>query len=40
MTLPELRAARRREGVASVGEERYAIPEEDGDVSVIPRRPA
>ena len=40
MTLPELRAALRREGVASVADVRYAILEEDGNVSVIRRRPA
>ena len=40
MTLPELRAALRREGVASVAEVRYAILEEDGNVSVIRRQPA
>lgn len=40
MTLPELRAALRREGVVSVGDVRYAILEEDGHVSVIRRRPA
>lgn len=39
MSLPELRAALRREGVVSVGEVRYAILEEDGRVSVIRRRP-
>jgi uncharacterized membrane protein YcaP (DUF421 family) len=39
MSLPELRAALRREGVVSVGEVRYAILEEDGSVSVIRRRP-
>lgn len=40
MTLPELRAALRREGVSSVTDVRYAILEEDGHVSVIRRRPA
>ena len=40
MTLPELRAALRREGVVSVTDVRYAILEEDGHVSVIRRRPA
>lgn len=40
MTLPELRAALRREGVVSVADVRYAILEEDGRVSVIRRRPA
>ena len=40
MTLPELRAALRREGVVSFRDVRYAILEEDGHVSVIPRRPA
>ena len=40
MTLPELRAALRREGVASFADVRYAILEEDGHVSVIRRRPA
>ena len=40
MTLPELRAALRREGVVSFSDVRYAILEEDGHVSVILRRPA
>jgi uncharacterized membrane protein YcaP (DUF421 family) len=40
MTLPELRAALRREGVVAMSEVRYAILEEDGHVSVIRRRPA
>lgn len=40
MSLPELRAALRREGVVSVAEVRYAMLEEDGRVSVIRRRPA
>jgi uncharacterized membrane protein YcaP (DUF421 family) len=40
MSLPELRAALRREGVVSIAEVRYAILEEDGRVSVIRRRPA
>jgi len=40
MTLPELRAALRREGVVSVGDVRYAILEEDGRGSAIRRRPA
>ena len=39
MSLPELRAALRREGVVSVAEVRYAMLEEDGRVSVIRRRP-
>lgn len=38
MTLSELRAALRREGVVSVSDVRYAILEEDGRVSVIRRR--
>jgi uncharacterized membrane protein YcaP (DUF421 family) len=39
MSLTELRAALRKEGVATMSEIRYAILEEDGHVSVIPRRP-
>ena len=38
MSLPELRTALRREGVLTFGDVRYAILEEDGRVSVIPRR--
>jgi uncharacterized membrane protein YcaP (DUF421 family) len=38
MSLAELRAALRKEGVATMSEVRYAILEEDGHVSVIPRR--
>jgi len=38
MTLSELRAALRKEGVATFTEVRYAILEEDGHVTVIPRR--
>jgi uncharacterized membrane protein YcaP (DUF421 family) len=38
MSLPELRTALRREGVLTVGDVRYAILEEDGRVSVIPRQ--
>jgi uncharacterized membrane protein YcaP (DUF421 family) len=37
MSLAELQAALRKEGVASMSEVRYAIMEEDGRVSVIPR---
>lgn len=40
LSLPELRAALRRHGVTSVRQVRYAILEEDGDLSVIRRRPA
>jgi uncharacterized membrane protein YcaP (DUF421 family) len=32
------RAALRKEGIATMSEVRYAILEEDGQVSVIPRR--
>jgi uncharacterized membrane protein YcaP (DUF421 family) len=32
------RAALRKEGIATMSEVRYAILEEDGHVSVIPRR--
>src|SRR2546426_6386963 len=38
MSLPELRAALRKEGIATMSEVRYAILEEDGRVTVIPRR--
>ncbi|HWN90726.1 MAG TPA: YetF domain-containing protein [Verrucomicrobiae bacterium] len=38
MSMAELRAALRREGVATMSEVRYAILEEDGHVTVIPRR--
>jgi uncharacterized membrane protein YcaP (DUF421 family) len=38
MSMSELRAALRKEGVATMSEVRYAILEEDGRVSVIPRR--
>ena len=38
MSLAELRAALRKEGIATMSEVRYAILEEDGHVSVIPRR--
>lgn len=38
MSMPELRAALRREGIATMSEVRYAILEEDGRVSVIPRK--
>jgi uncharacterized membrane protein YcaP (DUF421 family) len=38
MSLPELRAALRKEGIATFAEVRYAILEEDGHVTVIPRR--
>jgi uncharacterized membrane protein YcaP (DUF421 family) len=42
MSLAELRAALRKEGVSSMSEVRWAILEEDGRVSVMPRsaRPA
>ena len=38
MSIAELRAALRKEGVATFGEVRYAILEEDGRVTVIRRR--
>jgi uncharacterized membrane protein YcaP (DUF421 family) len=38
MSMPELRAALRKEGIMTMSEVRYAILEEDGHVSVIPRR--
>ena len=38
MSMGELRAALRKEGIATMSEVRYAILEEDGHVSVIPRR--
>jgi uncharacterized membrane protein YcaP (DUF421 family) len=38
MSMTELRAALRKEGIATMSEVRYAILEEDGHVSVIPRR--
>ena len=38
MSMRELRAALREEGVATMSEVRYAILEEDGHVSVIHRR--
>jgi uncharacterized membrane protein YcaP (DUF421 family) len=38
LSLPELRAALRQEGVGSIGQVRWAILEEDGKVSVIRRR--
>src|SRR5713101_8021197 len=38
MSLAELRAALRKEGVATFAEVRYAILEEDGHVTVIPRK--
>jgi len=38
MSLAELRAALRKEGIATMSEVRSAILEEDGHVSVIPRR--
>ena len=37
MSMAELRAALRKEGIVTLGEVRYAILEEDGHVSVIPR---
>lgn len=37
MSMPELRAALRKEGITTMSEVRYAILEEDGHVSVIPR---
>jgi uncharacterized membrane protein YcaP (DUF421 family) len=39
MSMPELRAALRKEGITTMSEVRYAVLEEDGHVSVIPRRP-
>ena len=38
MSMAELRAALRKEGIATMSEVRYAILEEDGHVSVISRR--
>jgi uncharacterized membrane protein YcaP (DUF421 family) len=38
VSMAELRAALRKEGIASLTEVRYAILEEDGHVTVIPRR--
>jgi uncharacterized membrane protein YcaP (DUF421 family) len=40
LSLPEFRAALRREGVVSLRDVRYVILEEDGHLSVITRRPA
>jgi uncharacterized membrane protein YcaP (DUF421 family) len=40
LSLPELRAALRREGVVSLRDVRYALLEEDGHLSVIAGRPA
>ena len=39
MSMTELRAALRKEGITTMSEVRHAILEEDGHVSVIPRRP-
>ena len=39
MSMTELRAALCKEGITTMSEVRYAILEEDGHVSVIPRRP-
>ena len=38
MSMAELRASLRKEGVATMSEVRYAILEEDGHVTVIPRK--
>jgi uncharacterized membrane protein YcaP (DUF421 family) len=38
MSLAELRAALRKEGIATMSEVRYAIFEEDGRVGIILRR--
>lgn len=38
MSMAEQRAARRKEGIATMSEVRHAILKEDGHVSVIPRR--
>jgi len=38
MSLAELRAALRKDGIATIREVRYAILGEDGHVSSIPRR--
>jgi len=38
MSMAELRAALRKEGITAMHEVRYAILEEDGHVSVVPRR--
>jgi uncharacterized membrane protein YcaP (DUF421 family) len=40
LSLPELRAALRKQGVMSLRDVRYVILEEDGHLSVIPYRPA
>jgi len=37
MSMAQLRAALRKKGIAAISEVRYAILEEDGRVSVIPR---
>jgi uncharacterized membrane protein YcaP (DUF421 family) len=39
MSMRELRAALRKEGITTLSEIRYAILEEDWHVSVIPRKP-
>ena len=40
LSLPEFRAALRKQGVVSLKDVRYAVLEEDGHLSVILRRPA
>ena len=40
LSLPEFRAALRKQGVVSLRDVRYAVLEEDGHLSVILRRPA
>ena len=40
LSLPELRAALRREGIVLLRDVRYAILEEDGHLSVVRKRPA
>ena len=40
LSLPEFRAALRKQGVISLKDVRYAVLEEDGHLSVILRRPA
>jgi uncharacterized membrane protein YcaP (DUF421 family) len=40
LSLPELRAALRREGIVSLRDVRYVLLEEDGHLSVIPSRTA
>ncbi len=39
LSVPEFRAALRKQGVVSLRDVRYVVLEEDGHLSVIPRRP-